>query len=165
MSCLPKWCLFLNCQLAVKKTLFWQAWQTNIRPFLFCHYFNGQKGDLLEYKYSNATSDIFYTIVARIRVVGGSCCLPLSLAPVNETCATFASDHAELLKSLPAALSSMSFALGQSSARWPLFQQRIKRKGLGIEMRPVWTCGSEKHYRNIYRTPNEQVPFASKSLW
>ena len=55
-------------------------------------------------------------------------------------------------------------ALGQFSAGRSLFQQRIKRKGLGIEMRPVWTCGSEKHYRNIYRTPNEQVPIASKSL-
>ena len=116
------------------------------------------------YRRSNARTHIGFGWVRAARP-GGSCCLPLSLAPVNETCATFASDHAELLKSLPAALSSMSFALGQSSARWPLFQQRIKRKGLGIEMRPVWTCGSEKHYRNIYRTPNEQVPFASKSLW
>ena len=76
----------------------------------------------------------FVSIVARIRVVGGSCCLPLSLAPVNETCATFASDHAELLKSLPrAALGSMSLRWVNLARGYPYSNKELNVKGWGLK--------------------------------
>ena len=119
------------------------------------------------------------SIAARIRVVGGSCCLPLSLAPVNETCATFASDHAELLKSLyPRA------ALGSLSLRWvnlargdPFFNRELNAKGWGLkcalfELAGQWntTAISIEHQMNRFlllpnHSNSDQPIFCTGSLF